>query len=151
MVRRIYWDRMCLDGTSLDETTQSTRWATDRHTRRRHSADIWPLTVGQVLFLTSAMLDGHSSGLHTASVVYACMVSSARDSVRLAMNDHDCPASGAIVSTSRCILREYSPVLKAASAASTPAGTSSAMVCDADSAAAANEPVHTPMTYEVEA
>jgi hypothetical protein len=49
------------------------------------------------------------------------------------------------------VLREWSAVLKAASAASTPAGNSSAMVRDEETAAAAKEPVHTPRTYEVAA
>jgi hypothetical protein len=42
-------------------------------------------------------------------------------------------------------------VLNAASEASTPAGTSSASVRDDANAAAANEPVHTPTTYELAA
>jgi hypothetical protein len=77
------------------------------------------------------------------------MVSRARGSVKLAINDHDRAPSADVGSISRCILREYSPVLKAASAASTPAGTSSAIVRDEETAAAAKEPVHTPIKKEV--
>jgi hypothetical protein len=85
----------------------------------------------------------------TASEAKSSMVLRAWDSVRLAINVHDRAPSADMGSISRCILKEYSPVLKAASAASTPAGTSSAIVRDEETAAAAKEPVHTPIKVEV--
>lgn len=140
---------MCLDTATLYESGKCARRPAYCHAfGRRHSADVGPLAICEVLSnLVSSSEQPNSLRIPTSFEMNASILSRASLSVILAMKDHECGASVAAGSMSRCIFRECSPVLKAASAASTPAGTNSAIVLDEETAAAANEPVHTPIIY----